>query len=112
MIVDDVHFLAAKRATQDEFLHTFNTLIDKGTPIVLAADQHPRLIARLTDELVTRFLGGMVVKIEQPDLATRQAILQARAAARGIDVPESVVIAISPSTCAPVFASSRERFIP
>ena len=57
LIVDDVHFLAAKRATQDEFLHTFNALIDKGTPIVLAADQHPRLISRLTDELVTRFLG-------------------------------------------------------
>ena len=74
LIVDDVHFLAAKRATQDEFLHTFNALIDKGAPIVLAADQHPRLISRLTDELVTRFLGGMVVKIEQPDLATRRAI--------------------------------------
>jgi chromosomal replication initiator protein len=95
LIVDDVHFLAAKRATQDEFLHTFNTLIDKGTPIVLAADQHPRLISRLTDELVTRFLGGMVVKIEQPDLATRQAILQARAASRGVNVPESVVAYIA-----------------
>jgi chromosomal replication initiator protein len=95
LIVDDVHFLAAKRATQDEFLHTFNTLIDKGAPIVLAADQHPRLITRLTDELVTRFLGGMVVKIEQPDLSTRRAILQARAAARGINIPETVVAYIA-----------------
>ena len=95
LIVDDVHFLAAKRATQDEFLYTFNTLIDKGAPIVLAADQHPRLISRLTDELVTRFLGGMVVKIDQPDLATRQAILQARAAARGVNVPETVVAYIA-----------------
>jgi chromosomal replication initiator protein len=95
LIVDDIHFLAAKRATQDEFLHTFNTLIDKGAPIVLAADQHPRVISRLTDELVTRFLGGMVVKIEQPDLATRQAILQARAAARGVNVPETVVAYIA-----------------
>jgi chromosomal replication initiator protein len=57
----------------------------------LAADQHPRLIARLTNELVTRFLGGMVVKIEPPDLATRRAILIARAGARGVDVPEAVV---------------------
>ena len=95
LIVDDVHFLAAKRATQDEFLHTFNALIDKGAPIVLAADQHPRLISRLTDELVTRFLGGMVVKIEPPDLATRRAILQARAAARGVNVPETVVAYIA-----------------
>jgi chromosomal replication initiator protein len=95
LIVDDVHFLAAKRATQDEFLHTFNALIDKGAPIILAADLHPRLISRLTDELVTRFLGGMVVKIERPDLATRQAILLARAATRGVNVPETVVTYIA-----------------
>jgi len=91
LIVDEVHFLAAKRATQDEFLHTFNALIDKGAPIILSADQHPRLISRLTDELITRFLGGMVVKIDPPDLATRRAILQARAAARGVNVPEPVI---------------------
>jgi chromosomal replication initiator protein len=91
LIVDEIHFLAAKRATQDEFLHTFNALIDKGAPIILSADQHPRLISRLSEELVTRFLGGMVVKIEPPDFATRRAILQARAAARGVEVPESVI---------------------
>lgn len=90
LIVDDIHFLAAKRATQDEFLHTFNALIEKGAPIVLATDQHPRLISRLSEELVTRFLGGMVVKIEPPDLATRCTIVKTRAAARGIDIPDSV----------------------
>ncbi len=95
LIVDDIHFLAAKRATQDEFLHTFNALVDKGAPIILAADQHPRLIARLTDELVTRFLGGMVVRIEAPDLATRRAVLRARAIARGVDVPEPVLAYIA-----------------
>ncbi len=95
LIVDDVHFLAAKRATQEEFLHTFNALIARGAPIVLAADQHPRLITRLTDELVTRFLGGMVVKIDPPDLATRRAILHARALARGVHLPESVVVYIA-----------------
>ena len=95
LIVDDVHFLAAKKATQDEFLHTFNALFEKGGPIVLAADQHPRLITRLTDELVTRFLGGMVVKIEPPDMATRRAILETRARVRGVDVPEAVLIFIA-----------------
>jgi chromosomal replication initiator protein len=95
LIVDDVHFLAAKRATQDEFLHTFNALADKGAPIVLSADQHPRLMTRLTDELITRFLGGMVVKLEGPDQATRRAILQARAASRGVDVPEAVLAYIA-----------------
>ncbi len=91
LIVDDVHFLAAKRATQDEFLHTFNALASEGVPIVLAVDQHPRQIAKLTDELVTRFLGGMVVRVEAPDPATRKAILKAKAHARGVDVPESVL---------------------
>jgi chromosomal replication initiator protein len=91
LIVDDVHFLAAKRATQDEFLHTFNALIAAGVPIIMAADQHPRKIARLTDELATRFLGGMVVKLDAPDVATRRAILKAKALARGVDVPDAVL---------------------
>jgi chromosomal replication initiator protein len=91
LIIDDIHFLAAKRATQDEFLHTFNALIGAGVPIVLAADQHPRKIGRLTEELATRFMGGMVVKLDSPDLVTRGAILKAKAAARGVDVPEVIL---------------------
>jgi chromosomal replication initiator protein len=95
LIIDDVHFLAAKRATQDEFLHTFNALIAEGVPIVLAADQHPKRIAKLTDELSTRFLGGMVVKLDAPDPETRGAILKAKASARGVDVPDAVVAYIA-----------------
>ncbi len=91
LIVDDVHFLTAKRATQDEFLHTFNALVAEGVPIVLATDQHPRQILKLTDELVTRFLGGMVVRLDAPDPATRKEILRSKARARGVDVPESVL---------------------
>jgi chromosomal replication initiator protein len=95
LIVDDVHFLAAKKATQEEFLHTFNALTTKGAPIILAADQHPRLITRLPDELVTRFMAGMVVKIDSPELATRKAFLQARATTRGITLPEPVAAYIA-----------------
>ena len=91
LLVDDVHFLAAKKATQDEFLHTFNALVAEGAPIILTADQHPRQIAKLTDELATRFLGGMVVKLDAPDPPTRRAILKAKAAARGVVVPEAVL---------------------
>ena len=91
LVVDDIHFLAAKRATQDEFLHTFNALIAEGVPIVVAADQHPRRIAKLTDEIATRLLGGMVVKLDAPDPATRRAILKAKALARGVDVPDVVI---------------------
>jgi chromosomal replication initiator protein len=89
--MDDVHFLAGTRATQNEFLHTFNSLIDRGAPIILTADQHPRQISRLTEELVTRFLGGMVVKLEIPDLATRRAIVLALSAARGVNVLGTVL---------------------
>jgi chromosomal replication initiator protein len=91
LIVDDVHFIAAKRATQDEFLHTFNALAAEGVPIVLASDQHPRQISKLPDELVTRFLGGMVVRLDAPDPATRKAILKSKARGRGVDIPDSVL---------------------
>ncbi|AMV35791.1 chromosomal replication initiator protein DnaA [Planctomyces sp. SH-PL62] len=91
LVIDDVHFLASKRATQEEFLHTFNALIERGVPIVLSSDQHPRRIAKLTDELATRFLGGMVVKLDAPDLETRKAIVRAKAKAKGVEVPSAVV---------------------
>jgi chromosomal replication initiator protein len=91
LIVDDVHFLASKRATLDEFLHTFDAVTRAGGAVVLAADQHPRQIPKLTDELATRFLGGMVVKLEAPDPATRRAILRGKALARGVDLPDAVV---------------------
>jgi chromosomal replication initiator protein len=91
LLVDDVHFLAAKRATQDEFLHTFNALMQLGVPMVLTLDAHPRRISRLTEELATRFLGGMLVRIDPPDAATRRAILRAKSQARRVDVPEPVI---------------------
>ncbi len=91
LLVDDVGFLAAKKATQDEFLHTFNALIAEGAPIILTIDQHPRQTAKLSDELATRFLSGMVVKLDTPDPSTRRAILKAKAATRGVILPDSVL---------------------
>ncbi|WZO98422.1 chromosomal replication initiator protein DnaA [Isosphaeraceae bacterium EP7] len=95
LIVDDVHFLAAKRATQDEFLHTFNALVAEGALVVMACDQHPRQIPKLSDELATRFVGGMVVKLDAPDPVNRRGILKAKAAARGVDVPDVVIAYIA-----------------
>ena len=95
LIVDDVHFLASKRATQDEFLHTYNALLSAGRPVVLSSDQHPRALTKLSDELATRFLGGMLVKVESPDAATRRAIVLSKAAARGIEMPEPVATYIA-----------------
>jgi chromosomal replication initiator protein len=79
LAIDDVHFLAAKKATQDEFLHTYNAIESLGKQIVLASDVHPRMVGELNEQLTSRFLSGMVVKIDAPDQDTRMKILQQRA---------------------------------
>ncbi|UCF15842.1 MAG: chromosomal replication initiator protein DnaA [Phycisphaerales bacterium] len=71
LAIDDIHFLASKPSTQEEFLHTFNTINLAGKQVVLASDAHPKMIGQLSEKLVNRFVSGMVVKIEPPDLVTR-----------------------------------------
>ncbi len=91
LVIDDVHFLSAKKATQDEFLHTFNTLETAGSQIVMASDAHPRLVGELSAQLVSRFVAGMVVKIDPPDYSTRKEILRRRAKRMKLRVGESVL---------------------
>jgi len=76
LAVDDVHFLAAKKATQDEFLHTFNAIESAGKHIIMASDAAPRMVSDLNEQLVSRFAAGMVVRIDPPDQATRLEILR------------------------------------
>jgi len=71
LAIDDVHFLASKPSTQEEFLHTFNTINLAGKQVVLVSDAHPKMIGQLSEKLVNRFVSGMVVKIEAPDFQTR-----------------------------------------
>jgi chromosomal replication initiator protein len=71
LAIDDVHFLASKPSTQEEFLHTFNTINLAGKQVVLVSDAHPKMIGQLSEKLVNRFVSGMVVKIEPPDFQTR-----------------------------------------
>jgi chromosomal replication initiator protein len=91
LAIDDIHFLASKPATQEEFLHTFNTLDLAGRQVVLACDAHPKMIGQISDKLVNRFVSGMVVRIDPPDFKTRCEIC--RRYARGINknVPEDVI---------------------
>jgi chromosomal replication initiator protein len=91
LAIDDIHFLASKLSTQEEFLHTFNTIDLAGKQIILASDAHPKMIGQLSEKLVNRFVSGMVVKIESPDLATRCQICKQYATAMRKHIPESVI---------------------
>lgn len=91
LAIDDIHFLASKKAMQEEFLHTFNTIDLAGKQVVLASDAHPKMIGSLCESLVNRFVSGMVVKIEPPDFETRCKICAQRAASMNQDVPRAVI---------------------
>ncbi len=71
LAIDDIHFLASKPGTQEEFLHTFNTIDLAGKQVVMVSDAHPKQIGQISEKLVSRFVSGMVVKIGIPDYKTR-----------------------------------------
>ncbi len=89
--IDDIHFLANKRATQEEFLHTFNAIAGQGKQVLMASDAHPKLIGHLSESLVTRFVSGMVVKIDPPEKALRIDILKKRMQHMNRDIPDPVI---------------------
>jgi chromosomal replication initiator protein len=77
LVIDDVHFLSGKKATQEEFLHTFNAIEAMGRQVVMASDEHPKLIEEFGESLINRFVSGMVVRIDPPNCAMRCEILRA-----------------------------------
>jgi chromosomal replication initiator protein len=92
LLVDDLHFLASKRATQEEFLHTFDALQADGRQMVLTCDCHPRLADDFTPELTDRLLGGAVWGLTPPDADTRLAILRGKAlSGDGPTLPDEVL---------------------
>jgi chromosomal replication initiator protein len=90
LVIDDVHFLGGKKATQEEFLHTFNAIEAMGRQVVMASDNHPKLIEEFGESLINRFVSGMVVRIDPPNYATRCEILRALALRAGIGLGEEV----------------------
>ncbi len=91
LVIDDIHFLAGKDRTQEEFFHTFNTLYQGHRQIILSADCPPSEIPELEERLVSRFNWGLVARIDKPDYETRMAILQKKAKMRGISLPDDVL---------------------
>jgi chromosomal replication initiator protein len=90
LIVDDVHFLAKRDRSQEEFFHTFNSLYQASKQIVLSSDAAPEEIPHLEERLVSRFKWGLVTHIQPPGYETRVTILQRKAAVRGLSLPEDV----------------------
>jgi chromosomal replication initiator protein len=91
LVIDDVHFLGGKKATQEEFLHTFNAIEAMGRQVVMASDNHPKLIEELGESLINRFVSGMVVRIDPPNYATRCEILRALALRAQMPLSEEVI---------------------
>jgi chromosomal replication initiator protein len=91
LLVDDVQFIAGKESTEEEFFHTFNALHERNKQIVLSSDRVPSAMSHLHDRLRSRFGWGLLADIAPPDFEHRLAILRAKAAARRLTVPESVL---------------------
>ena len=91
LLIDDIHFIAGKDSTQEEFFHTFNELYKNNKQIILTSDRPPKDIKTLENRLRTRFDSGLTADIQLPGLELRAAIIKMKAEAVGVDIPDDVV---------------------
>ena len=95
LLIDDIQFFAGKKSSQEEFFHTFNTLLDSNQQIVLTCDRYPKEVVGLEARLRSRFGWGLTVAIEPPDFETRVAILMNKAQEKGVQLDEPVAFLIA-----------------
>jgi len=95
LVIDDIHFIAGKESTQEEFFHTFNTLYDAHKQIIFSSDRPPKEISNLQDRLVSRFGWGLTTDIQPPDMETRVAILKKKIEREPVSVPDEVIFFIA-----------------
>jgi len=94
LLIDDIQFFAGKERSQEEFFHTFNTLLENKHQVILTCDRYPKEIKGLEERLKSRFGWGLPVAIEPPDLETRVAILMSKAVHSGMDISPEVAFFI------------------
>ena len=95
LLVDDIHFLAGKTQTQEEFFHAFNSLHQASRQIVVTSDKYPQQLDKMEERLVSRFQWGLVADIHAPELETRVAIVMKKAQLEHIELPEDVCLFIA-----------------
>ncbi len=95
LIIDDIQFIAGKVAVQEEFFHTFNSIVSSGGQVILTSDRPPAAIKNLEDRLRSRFSGGLTVDVQEPDFELRTAILLIKAKEKNIalDIEAAKIIA-------------------
>ena len=95
LLIDDIQFFAGKEQSQEEFFHTFNTLLDRNHQMILTCDKYPKEIDGLEERLKSRLGWGLPVIIEPPELETRAAVLLSKANSMGVELPDDCAIYIA-----------------
>jgi chromosomal replication initiator protein len=95
LLIDDIQFFAGKTHSQEEFFHTFNTLLEGQRQVVITSDRYPKEITGVQERLISRFGSGLTVPIEPPELETRVAILRQKGKAKGLELPDDVAFFIA-----------------
>ena len=92
LLIDDIQFMNGKEAMQEEFFHTFNALLDKGSQVIISADRAPNKLSRIQERIKSRFAGGLVVDIQKPDYELRSKIVKEKTQELNIFYSNQIII--------------------